>query len=235
MNDKRDKLPTGTSDAEVAAFLQKVAAIPPKAAGGTGRLIFALDATVSREPTWDTACDIQAEMFSETASLGRLLVQLVYYRGFREFHASPFADDAKALLQRMTGVRCRGGRTQIGRVLRHALTESAKQKVDALVFVGDACEEAVDPLCHGAGELGLRGVPVFVFHEGQDPVAGRAFKEIASLSGGAYCRFDSGSARALRELLSAVAVYAVGGRRALEDYHRRAGRAVLKITARRGA
>ena len=71
-----------------------------------------------------------------------------------------------------------------------------------------------------------------MFHEGRDPVAGRAFKEIASLSGGAYCRFDSGSARALRELLSAVAVYAVGGRRALEDYHHRAGRTVLKITAR---
>ncbi len=235
MNDKRDKLPTESSDAEVAAFLAKVAAIPPKAAGGTGRLIFALDATVSREPTWDTACDIQAEMFAETASLGRLLVQLVYYRGFREFHASPFADDATALLGRMTGVRCRGGRTQIGRVLRHALTESAKQKVDALVFVGDACEEAIDPLCHGAGELGLRGVPAFVFHEGQDPVAGRAFKEIAKLSGGAYCRFDSASARALRELLSAVAVYAVGGRRALEDYHRRAGRTVLQIAARPGA
>ncbi len=235
MNDKRDKLPTESSDAEVAAFLAKVAAIPPKAAGGTGRLIFALDATVSREPTWDTACDIQAEMFAETASLGRLLVQLVYYRGFREFHASPFAADATALLRRMTGVRCRGGRTQIGRVLRHALAESAKQKVDALVFVGDACEEAIDPLCHGAGELGLRGVPAFVFHEGRDPVAGRAFKEIAKLSGGAYCRFDSASARVLRELLSAVAVYAVGGRRALEDYHRRAGRTVLQIAARPGA
>ena len=101
MNHKRDKLPPESSDAEVAAFLAKVAAIPPKAAGGTGRLIFALDATVSREPTWDTACDIQAEMFAETASLGRLLVQLVYYRGFREFHASPFADDATALLGRM--------------------------------------------------------------------------------------------------------------------------------------
>ena len=235
MNDKRDKLPAESSDADVAAFLEKVAAIPPKAAGGTGRLIFALDATVSREPTWDTACDIQAEMFAETASLGRLLVQLVYYRGFREFHASPFADDATALLGRMTGVRCRGGRTQIGRVLRHALTESAKQKVDALVFVGDACEEGIDPLCHSAGELGLRGVPAFVFHEGRDPVAGRAFKDIAKLSGGAYCRFDSASARTLRELLSAVAVYAVGGRRALEDYHRRAGRTVLQITARPGA
>jgi|TARA_B100000315_G_scaffold194827_1_gene185585 hypothetical protein len=236
MAGKDDKVPASApaTDAEVRAFLGKVAQVPP-AGAGSGRLIFAMDATASREPSWDTACDIQAEMFSTTAAIGRLQVQLAYYRGFQEFHASPFVDDAEALARRMCAVTCRGGRTQIGRVLRHAAAENAGQKVSALVFAGDACEEKVDSLCHGAGELGLRGVPAFIFHEGADAQAGRVFKEIARLSGGAYCRFDSASARTLRELLSAVAVYAVGGHPALEDYHRRAGRVVLRLTAPSGS
>ena len=129
----------------------------------------------------------------------------------------------------MTAVRCRGGQTQIERILRHAKSESKKKKVDALVFVGDCVEEDVDRLCALAGELGLLGVPAFVFQEGFEPLAMRTFKEIARLTKGAYCQFDSASAQQLRALLSAVAVYAAGGRRALEDYSKRAGAEVLKI------
>jgi hypothetical protein len=83
--------------------------------------------------------------------------------------------------------------------------------------VGDCMEEDIDQLSQLAGELGLIGVPVFLFQEGDEPRATRAFKEIARLSRGAYCRFDAGSARQLRELLTAVAVYATGGRKALEN------------------
>jgi hypothetical protein len=161
--------------------------------------------------------------------LGTLAVQLAYYRGFREFHATQFETNSKALLDRMVRVRCLSGRTQIAKVLRHALAETAREKVNALVFVGDCCEEDVDELGHMAGELGLHGVPVFMFHEGGEPGAARIFRQIAKLSGGAYCRFDAGSAKLLRELLSAVAVYAVGGRPALESYHQRAGREVLRL------
>ena len=232
MSDERDKLPTESNDAEIQEFLSRAAAIAPLTGGaGKGRLIFALDATASREPTWDRACDIQAEMFNETADLGTLAVQLAYYRGFREFRTSGFETDSQGLLKRMLQVRCLGGRTQIGKVLRHALAETGREKVNAVVFVGDCCEENVDDLGHVAGELGLNGVPVFMFHEGGEPGAERIFRQLAKLSGGAYCRFDVGSAKLLRELLSAVAVYAVGGRPALEKYHRRAGRAVLQLPA----
>ena len=227
---ERNKLPTRSSDQEISAFLERAAQLAPRArVSGKGRLIFALDATQSRGGTWDRACDIQAEMFSETAALGSLAIQLAYYRGFREFVVSPFETRSDRLLRRMTAVNCLGGRTQIGRVLDHALAETARERVDALVFIGDCCEEEVDALCHLAGRLGLHGVPLFVFHEGGDPWAGAAFKQMAKLSGGAYCRFDSASARLLRDLLQAVAVYAVGGRPALEDFNRRAGRAVLKL------
>lgn len=229
---KGGKVPAKTSsDRQIDAFLRKVAVTAvTKPADQRGRLIFAIDATASRRPTWDLACHIQNQMFEETASLGGLEIQLVYYRGFREFSAGPWLDNSDELVRSMTRVDCLGGRTQIRKVLRHAIRESKKIKADALVFVGDAMEEDVDDLCHIAGELGLLGVPAFMFHEGHDPNARYAFEQIARLSGGACCRFDAASAKQLRELLSAVAVYAAGGRRALEDYGRRKGGAALQIT-----
>jgi hypothetical protein len=236
MVEDRDKLPARTSTAaEVDAFLRKVAsATPPSAArtGRRGRLIFAMDATASRQPTWDRACRIQAEMFEATDALGGLSIQLVFYRGFRECLASPWVEKPAELARRMTGVSCLGGQTQIGRVLAHALKETRRQKVDALVFVGDAMEEEIDVLCHRAGELGLLGTPAFIFHEGGDPVAGRAFDQIARLTGGAACPFDGASAQQLRDLLGAVAVFAAGGRAALEDYGKARGGAVLLLSNR---
>ena len=222
--------PSGS--AEVDRFLRDLARIPPRPGGaGKGRLIFAMDATASREPTWDTACHLQAEMFEATNDLGGLSVQLVFYRGFRECKASPWLTDTKALQQRMTGVRCLAGHTQIGRVLAHAAKETKKKQVNALIFVGDMCEEDIDALGHRAGELGLLGVPVFVFHEGNNPAAAQVFRHIAKLTGGAYCPFDASSAKQLRDLLGAVAVFAAGGRRALADYGKSRREAVRAITS----
>ncbi|HET8727961.1 MAG TPA: VWA domain-containing protein [Alphaproteobacteria bacterium] len=236
MADKSDRLPTtNTNQSEVDAFLVKLAAAPkPRAAGGRGRLIFAMDATASRQPTWDRACHIQAEMFEATEALGGVDVQLVFYRGFRECRASPFVSSARDLLQRMAGVQCLAGHTQIGRVLNHAAKETRKAKVNALVFVGDAFEEDVDAVGQKAGQLGLLGVPAFVFHEGGDPIAGRVFRQIATLTNGAYCPFDASSAKQLKDLMGAVAVYAAGGRQALEDYGRRRGGEALRLTNRFG-
>jgi hypothetical protein len=205
-----------SSRPEIDAFLQKVKALGPAAtAGKRGRLIFALDATMSRQPTWDTACTLQADMFREAASAGGLDIQLVYFRGLNECRASAWVRGSERLAELMSGIDCRGGHTQIGKVLSHARKEHAGQRVQALVFVGDAMEEAIDDLSAAAGELGLLGVPVFMFQEGGDPVAETAYREIARLSRGAYCRFDTGSAHQLRELLRAVAAYAAGGLKAL--------------------
>ena len=225
------KLPQRSSSADVAEFLQKVASAPVSPqTEGRGRLIFAMDATASREPTWDRASHIQAEMFKETEALGGLEVQLIYYRGFGECKASPWVRKSGDLLRFMTSVFCLAGHTQIRKVLKRAIKESKQKRVGALVFVGDAIEEDIDELGHLAGELGLLGLPCFMFHEGHDPVAGKAFRQIARLSGGAYCPFDANSARQLRELLTAVAVYAAGGRRALADFSRRTGGAVPQLT-----
>jgi len=208
---------------DIAAFVEKARAMSPFAAGSRGRLVFALDATMSRQPTWDMACTLQTDMFREAAALGSLDIRLVYYRGFNECRASKWISDSVELARLMAKIDCRGGNTQIGRVLAEARREAAAAGVRAVVFVGDAMEESVDDLCARAGELGMLKVPVFMFQEGHDPAAERAFREIARLSGGAWCRFDPGAAAQLRELLRAAAAYAAGGREALKRLSSREG------------
>src|SRR5205823_11518520 len=176
----------GASRAEIDAFVRRARALgPTTAAGSRGRLIFALDATMSRQPMWDTACRLQAEMFREAAAIGGLDVQLVYYRGLGECRASRWVSQAERLAALMERIDCRGGHTQIGKVIAHAKRETQATKVQALVFVGDAMEEKLDDLCHAAGELGLLGVPAFMFQEGFDPITEQAFREIARLTCGA--------------------------------------------------
>jgi hypothetical protein len=200
---------------DIATFVAKAKAMSPFAPGGRGRLVFALDATMSRQPTWDLACTLQADMFREAASLGSLDIRLVYYRGFNECRASSWISDSATLAKLMGKIDCRGGNTQIGKVLSEARREAVASGVRAVVFVGDAMEENVDDLCTKAGELGLLKVPVFMFQEGRDAAVERAFREIARLTGGAWSRFDPGAAAQLRELLRAAAAYAAGGREAL--------------------
>ncbi len=215
-----------SSRAEVDSFLEQVRGLQP-AVSGRGRLIFAMDATMSRQPSWDLALELQADMFRAVKEVGGLDVQLIYFRGFNECQASKWVGDPDALARLMRQVHCEGGHTQIRKVLSHARRETEKRTVNALVYVGDCMEEDIDQLSQLAGELGLVRVPVFLFQEGREPRAERAFKEIARLSRGAYCRFDAGSAGQLRELLTAVAVYATGGRKALEKS--KSGAAVLLL------
>jgi len=217
-----------SADAEVAEFVRRMKELGPRTATGHGRLVFAMDATMSRQPTWDMALALQADMFRAVKAVGGLDVQLVYFRGAGECRASKWVSDPDALAALMTGVSCAGGYTQIRKVLSHARAEAAKKSVNALVYVGDCMEEDIDDLCGRAGELALLGVPVFLFQEGRDGRAERAFRELARLTKGAYCRFDAGSAAQLRDLLSAVAVYAAGGRKALEALSGRGARALLE-------
>ena len=229
---KTDLRPSSQDD--VNRFLQNVRATAPLARReGRGRLIFAMDATASREPLWDRACHIQGQMFEQTAALGGLEIQLAYYRGYGEFDAAPWASEADVLLKRMTAIRCAAGHTQIAKVLKHALLQARKGggTVNALVFVGDCVEEDPDTLTALAGELGMLGGPVFVFQDGAEPSAEKTFTQIARLSRGAYCRFDASSAAQLRDLLCAVAVYAAGGRKALTNHSRQSGGEALKLLA----
>ena len=223
------ELRTKSDKQSIEQFIHQVQKLPT-GGGVKGRLIFALDATASREATWDEACHLQSELFLATKDLGGLAIQLCYYRGFREFKATGFVTETGQLLGLMNGVSCLGGRTQISRVLAHAVSETRNQSVKAVVFIGDCCEEPVDELCHTAGELGMLRTPVFMFHEGDDAHARAVFQQVSKLSGGAYAPFDRNSPQVLKDLMAAVAVYASGGAKALEDFSNHSSLEVKRLT-----
>ncbi len=215
-NSGSNKAPAVSKPTDVQAFLGKVAALPKSA--GDARLVFALDATASRQSTWDAASQLQAEMFSSAQSLGGLNVQLCYFRGFAEFYKSEWQTSGQNLLKKMSGIQCQAGATKIELVLRHVIAENARARVKCVVYIGDAMEESQDILADLAGKLGMLNIPIFIFQERNESMAERCFKEMARLSGGAYAQFDTASASLLKELLQAVAVYAAGGLKALQSF-----------------
>ncbi len=218
MTSKDKSIAQTSSKSEIDTFLQDAKAMTGDKQKGAGRLFFAMDATFSREPTWDMACHIQAEMFLATDQIGNLTVKLGYYGGFNTFKVSNWVNNSSQLLKLMSSVRCEGGKTQIYRVLNYAIEQAKQQSIDAMVFVGDCMEEDPDHLSDLAGQLGLVGVPLFIFQEGRNVTAQKTFKHLSRLSKGAYCSFDSGSAEQLKALLAAVAVYAAGGKQAYLKY-----------------
>jgi hypothetical protein len=203
------------------------------------KLVFSVDATASRQPMWDMACQLQSEMFDAAAAIGGLEIQLVFYRGTSCSHTA-WTTDAEVLAAQMRRIRCEAGTTQIARVLRHIRAEHTREKVAAAIFVGDAVEEPPGELYDAAAGL----PPLFIFHEGSNPVVyfdrhGQivaahplqkvqdVFREIARLTNGAYSKFDAGAAKQLGELLRAVAAFAVGGLGALADLRTDSARKLL--------
>jgi len=226
----KNNLPSERSPSrDVEAFLAKAARVPALSQV-KGRLIFAIDATMSRQPTWDRAAEIQTDMFAVADGVGGLAVQLVFFRGSGEFQASEWTTSPSALAARMQRVTCRSGSTQLRRVLAHAAAEGRRTKVGALVYIGDCFEESSDAAATEAAKLALLGIPAFMFHEGYDPTAAAVFGEIARLTHGVYARFDAGAARQLRDLLTAAAIYATGGGLALKNYGDRMGGEVLRLS-----
>jgi hypothetical protein len=205
-----------SSSARVGEFLKKMRT-------ARGRLIFGLDATMSREWAWDASVQLQAEMFAEAGKIGGLEMQLVFFRGLAECKASHWTTDTRELAAAMSRIRCEAGLTQIGRILAHARREHERQRVNALIFVGDAVEEKPHDLFDIAAGL---GAPLFLLQEGNDAAVERTFAQIANLTNGAHLKFASGSLHEFGELLRAIAAFSVGGVTALADL-RTAGAAKL--------
>jgi hypothetical protein len=204
---------------KLAEFMVRVKERPP-----SRRIAFIVDATASRESTWDLASKLQVEMFETTAALGSIQLQLTFFRGAdsaAECKHSPWVSDGHTMAKLMRKVSCVGGYTQIERALRHVAAEHRQSPIGAVVYIGDCCEESAGTLYDAASGLGVK---LFVFGEGADTHATPIFRRLAEITKGAYAPFDPGSATQLRELLRAVAAYAAGGTAALQD--QRSGEAV---------
>jgi hypothetical protein len=206
-----------THSKRISAFLDKVQT-------ARGRLIFAVDATGSRQPTWDAATRLTAEMFNEAGRIGMLELQLVYYRDLSECKATQWTIDPRVISNAMVRITCLSGPTQIAKTLAHVRKEHMQQPVNAAVFIGDAMEETPHELYDAAAGL---GVPLFMFQEGNDPAVEQTFQELVRLTRGAYAKFDTGSAGELGELLRVVAVFATGGLAALADQRSDVARKLL--------
>jgi hypothetical protein len=179
----------------------------------TPRMIFAMDATGSREPTWEMAGKLHREM---GAALGGLTLQLIFFGG-TACKSSQWVVGGQRLAELMIKVRCVTGCTQINRVLQHVLTESREHTIRALVYVGDCCEESGEELFGLAEQLKRRTIPIFVFQEGTDSVAEPIFRRLAQITDGIYASFDTGSAEQLRKLLAGAADYAAGRHKSISD------------------
>jgi hypothetical protein len=212
---------------DIADFVSKVSSVARPNAAEDGRLLFAMDATMSRQPTWDLACSLQGEMFRAIPKDSALQVQLLYFRGFGECRSSKWVVNSGALAKLMSSIACQGGNTQMSKVFAHARAEHAERRINAVVYVGDALEENVDDLAEKAGQLGLLGLPMFLFQEGHDPRVEAAFREFARLTKGAYARFDTSAPQELAALLKAVAAYASGGKSLLKLQSGGTARALL--------
>jgi hypothetical protein len=210
-----------TIPSKIPAHLEKVfkELIPEKA-----RLIFVLDATASRQETWDKAAGLTAQMFKAAAAAGGLEMQLVYFRGERECTASKWVSDPAELSRIMSKIMCRTGYTQIERALKAVGKEHQHQKVAAAIVISDSLEEEPNRVYAAAREL---SVPVFMFQEGDDAEIASVYAKVASITKGAACQFDGGSAARLADLLKAVAAFASGGIKALSGQNTAAARLLL--------
>jgi hypothetical protein len=178
------------------------------------RLVFGFDATASREPAWAAARDVTDSLFA--ALPGELDVALAVHGGSRLHTFTAFTANPATLRDRAAAISCRAGATRLLPMLSRALAEAG---VRVVVYIGDVFEESPARGCKLADTMGARGIRLIVLHDTADWLARRdaeIFQDLARRTGGCVLPFDANAPDRLRELLAAVAVYAVGGTDLLE-------------------
>jgi hypothetical protein len=217
---------TAKQSPELQAYLAKKRAQAVKPV--KPRLIFALDATASREPAWATATPLTKEIFSNAFGLQ---LQCVHFRGgvegAAEFHKSPWVDSGLLLSRLMGDVSCKGGYTQIDRVLSHVIEEHKKAPVKGFVYIGDVCEHERNELAGLVEEIHQLGVPPMIFHEGE--MDRDKFVWIAG-EHGFVAPFNQSAVGRIREMFGQIAQLAIGKAK-LDDVKRLAANQ-LRLTHR---
>ena len=130
---------------------------------------------------------------------------------------------------RAAGITCRAGSTRLLSILSRAL---ATPSVRVVTYIGDVYEESPGRGRKLADEMGRRGVRLFVLHDVADWNARRdaeLFLDLARRTGGCVLPFDAQAPERLRDLLAAVAVFAVGGAELLHEKRRELPGAVVLL------
>jgi hypothetical protein len=179
------------------------------------RLIFGFDATASREPAWAAARTVTDALVK--ALPGELDVALAVHGGSMLHTFTGFTADPNALRDRAAGIRCIAGMTRMLPILSRALSNPG---VRVVIYIGDVFEESPARGQKLADAMGVQGIKLIVLHDTADWNARRdaeVFLDLARRTGGCVLPFDANAPARLRELLAAVAVYAVGGEAMLEE------------------
>jgi hypothetical protein len=190
---------------------------PPADIGAPSRprLVFAVDATASREPAWTAARQVTDALVK--ALPGELDVALAVHGGSRVHTFTSFTDDARTLRDLAAGVDCHAGMTRLLPILATSLK---RQAVRVVIYIGDVFEESLPQGRQLADQMGARGIKLIVLHDTTDRGARRdaeVFRDLAKRTGGCVLPFDATASGRLRDILSAVAVYAVGGEKLLRE------------------
>src|SRR5262249_45195432 len=126
--------------ANVAAALPTVIGnVEPPAETSTPsrpRLVFAVDATASREPAWAAARQVTDALVK--ALPGELDVALAVHGGARVHTFTEFTNNPATLRDRAAGISCIAGMTRLLPILATSLK---RQAVRVIVYIGDVFEE----------------------------------------------------------------------------------------------
>jgi hypothetical protein len=191
------------------------------------RLVFGFDATASREPAWTMARTVTDALVR--ALPGELDVALAVHGGGLLHTFTAFTADANTLRDRAAGIRCIAGQTRLLAILARSLREPGLRVV---AYIGDVFEESLSRGRKLADEMGARGIKLIVLHDTSDRAARRdaeVFLDLARRTGGCVLPFDLGAPDRLRDILTAAAVYAVGGEALLREKHQELPGAVLLL------
>ncbi|MCD8566387.1 MAG: VWA domain-containing protein [Alphaproteobacteria bacterium] len=208
----------------VLAALEKAQTRVGTGATYNGRVGFIIDATGSRESTWNEAQKIQTDMFSSVAGKGGLKLKLTHFGG-STLSVHEWMDDPNAVASKMKEVSCMLGLTQIIKALEAFLVDNPKEAASSIILVGDSFEENIEELGPFCEKLKNQGTKVFSFLEGDDLQAKQAFSMLSEKTGGAFAVF--GKDMPLEDLCQGVALMAVGGTAALRHLKNKAAAQTL--------
>jgi hypothetical protein len=204
-----------------------------------GCLGMVIDATASRDASWNAAKKIQRQLFARVSGDNRMVLRLVVMRGggFKDYGWHTDGEKLGSLIDRM---QTDSGNTRIVDSLRAFIREPGGHKPAALILVGDCCEEKNADVLNAARELSQNGIRVYAFHEtvggttdrrANNSNAENLFRQVAAITGGAFAKFGNGMP--LADLCNAVAAYCAGGEEALKALGRRGDRAAQQLSAPR--
>jgi hypothetical protein len=178
------------------------------------RIGFLVDATGSRNKTWERAQGIQSKMFRAAYGIKAIKLRLVHFGG-GSLTTRNWDDDTKSVAANMAAVRCQAGLTQILEGLQSFIDETPEDRATAIILIGDYFEECSTQAKITAVRLKDMGIKVYSFIEGNDHTAQTVFRNLAEISGGKFARF--GDDLPLADLCQGVALLASGGKKALRQ------------------